>query len=65
MKFYEFIENLRKLNPDKMIMIKTGAFFNSVGRDAIILEHILGLKRTCFAKGVCKVGVSVHTLKKI
>lgn len=64
MKFYEFIENLRKLNPDKMIMIKTGAFFNSVGRDAIILEHILGLKRTCFAKGVCKVGVPVTHFKE-
>lgn len=64
MKFYEFIENLRKLNPDKIIMIKTGAFFNSVGRDAIILEYTLGLKRTCFAKGLCKVGVPVAHFKE-
>ena len=64
MKFYEFIENLRKLNPDKIIMIKTGAFFNSVCRDAIILEYTLGLKRTCFAKGLCKVGVPVAHFKE-
>ena len=38
MKFYEFIESLQSLNPNKIIMIKTGAFFNSIGRDAIILE---------------------------
>ncbi len=38
MKFYEFIESLQRLNPNKIIMIKTGAFFNSIGRDAIILE---------------------------
>ena len=44
MKFYEFIESLQSLNPNKIIMIKTGAFFNSIGRDAIILEKILGLK---------------------
>ena len=63
MKFYEFIENLQKLNPNKIIIIKTGAFFNSIGRDAIILEYILGLKRSCFAKGLCKVGFPVKYLK--
>ena len=59
MKFYEFIESLQRLNPKKIIMIKTGAFFNSIGRDAIILEYTLGLKRSCFAKGLCKVGLPV------
>ena len=59
MKFYEFIESLQSLNPNKIIMIKTGAFFNSIGRDAIILEYTLGLKRSCFAKGLCKVGFPV------
>lgn len=63
MKFYEFIEALRKINPDKIVMIKSGAFFNSIGRDAIILEYTLGLKRTCFAKGLCKVGIPVAQFK--
>ena len=63
MKFYEFVENLQRLNPNKIIMIKTGAFFNSIGRDAIILEHTLGLKRSCFAKGLCEVGIPVAYFK--
>ena len=63
MKFYEFIENLQKLNPNKIIMVKTGAFFNSIGRDAIILEYTLGLKRSCFAKGLCKVGFPVSYVR--
>lgn len=64
MKFYEFILKLQELNPNKIIMIKAGAFFNSVGKDAIILEHVLGFKRTCFAKGLCKVGMPVTYTKE-
>ena len=64
MKFYEFILKLQELNPDKIIMIKAGAFFNSVGKDAIILEHVLGFKRTCFAKGLCKVGMPVTYVRE-
>ena len=29
------------LNPDKIIMIKSGAFFNNIGKDAIILKYVL------------------------
>ena len=64
MKFYEFIESLQSLNPNKIIMIKTGAFFNSIGRDAIILEYTIGLKRSCFAKGLCKVGFPVAYVRE-
>ena len=64
MKFYEFIESLQSLNPNKIIMIKTGAFFNSIGRDAIILEYTLGVKRSCFAKGLCKVGFTVAYVRE-
>ena len=54
MNFYEFAEILKKQNPNKIVFIKTGAFFNCIGKDAIIAEKQLGLKRTCFAKGICK-----------
>ena len=56
MKFYEFILELQKLNKDKVVFVKSGVFFNSIGRDAVILEKVLGLKRTCLTKGICKVG---------
>ena len=64
MKFYEFIEELQRLNPKKVIMVKTGTFFNSIGKDAIILDKTLGLKRTCFARGLCKVGLPVRYVKE-
>lgn len=64
MKFYKFVEELRKLHPNKIIMIKVGAFFNSIGKDAIVLEHKLGLKRTCFAKGICKTGIPAVQIKE-
>lgn len=64
MKFYEFIENLQKRTPDKVVMVKNGAFFNSIGKDAIVLEKVLGFKRTCYARGLCKCGMPVSYVKE-
>ena len=64
MKFYEFIEFLQKENPDKVIMVKSGAFFNAIGRDAIILERVLGFKRTCHARFLCKCGLPVSYVRE-
>lgn len=64
MNFYEFAEILKKQNPNKIVFIKTGAFFNCIGKDAIIAEKQLGLKRTCFAKGICKFGMPVQYWRK-
>ena len=64
MKFYEFIQYLQKENPDKVIMVKSGAFFNAIGRDAIVLESVLGFKRTCHAKLLCKCGLPVSYVKE-
>lgn len=64
MKFYEFIEYLQKQNPNKVVMVKSGAFFNAIGRDAIILERVLGFKRTCHAKLLCKCGIPVSYVRE-
>lgn len=64
MKFYEFIEQLQKENPDKIIMVKSGAFFNAIGRDAIVLEKLLGFKRTCHSKLLCKCGMPVSYVRE-
>lgn len=64
MKFYEFILKLQELNPGKIVMVSSGVFFNSVGKDAIVLEHLLGFKRTCFAKGLCRVGMPVTYVRE-
>lgn len=64
MKFYEFIEYLKKENPNKIVMVKNGAFFNAIGTDAIVLERILGFKRTCHARFLCKCGMPVSYVKE-
>lgn len=64
MKFYEFIEKLQEINKDKIVLIKSGVFFNSCGRDAIILGKIFNLKRTCCAKRICKVGMPVTYVRE-
>ncbi len=64
MKFYEFLQMLQKRTPDKVIMVKNGAFFNSIGKDAIVLEKVLGFKRTCYARGICKCGMPVSYVKE-
>lgn len=64
MKFYEFILELQKLNKNKVVFVKSGVFFNSIGRDAIILEKVLRLKRTCVTKGICKVGLPTNYVRE-
>ena len=64
MKFYEFIEYLQKENSGKVVMVKSGAFFNAIGRDAIVLEKVLGFKRTCHAKFLCKCGMPVSYVRE-
>ena len=64
MKFYQFIEYLQKENSGKVVMVKSGAFFNAIGRDAIVLEKVLGFKRTCHAKFLCKCGMPVSYVRE-
>lgn len=65
MKFYEFVEYSQRENPNKVVMVRNGVFYNEIGRDVIILERVLGFKRTCHARFLCKCGMPVYMLKKI
>lgn len=60
MKFYEFVERIQKEYDGKVILIKNGTFYNAIGKDAIIVERIFKLKRTCFAKNICKCGFPAY-----
>lgn len=60
MKFYNFIEKLQKEYDGKIILVKNGAFYNAIGKDAIIVENVFKLKRTCFAKSICKCGFPTY-----
>ena len=62
MKYTEIIEKLQKEEKGKIIIVKCGAFFVSLGKDAVILNKLLGLKITCQKSKLCKVGVPVSSI---
>lgn len=64
MKFLNRIEKIKSENKDKIVLARCGAFVVAVGSDAILLSKLLGLKKTCIRKRICKVGIPVtYTLK--
>lgn len=66
MSFYNFVQSLKAKNPNKIIFVRCGVFFTCIGKDAIIAEKILRLKRTCFSKQICKCGIpAIYTEKNL
>ena len=66
MSFYDFVQTLKAKNPNKLIFVRCGVFFTCIGKDAIIAEKILRLKRTCFSKQICKCGMpAIYTEKNL
>lgn len=66
MKFLNIVERLQKSEEgkDKIIIVRCGAFFVGVGKDAVILSTLLGLRTTCMKIGVCKVGIPINAMLK-
>ncbi len=64
MSFKEMIEGLKEQNEGNTILIRNGQFYIAIGNDALFLHRLLGLKCTCFSKGVCKVGIPITSIDK-
>ncbi len=66
MKYLDLMEKLQKSqeNQGSIVMMKNGIFFVGVGKDAIILNNLLGLKLTCMKDGLCKVGFQTRSIEK-
>lgn len=64
MKFKEKIIKLKEQNKGKIIIVRNGAFYIAIGNDAILLNKLLDLNCTCFAKGICKVGFPKKCIEK-
>ena len=58
------MELLQKKNKGKIVLCNVGEFYIAIGKDAIILNRLLGLKVTCFKPEVCKVGFPIASLEK-
>ena len=64
MRYLRKIEELKKENEDRILLARCGVFMIAIGKDAIFLSEKFGFKKTCFKKGVCRVGVPLtYTLK--
>ena len=64
MSFKEMVESLKEQNEGNTILIRNGQFYIAIGSDALFLHRLLGLKCTCFSKGVCKVGIPITSIDK-
>ena len=62
--FYNIAKELEvaQENEGYLIVIRCGAFFTSIRANAIALSNELGLKLTCWKKGLCKAGVPINAL---
>ena len=65
MKYLELVEKIQNNNKDYVVLIQSGIFFIAIGRDALILNQEIGLKRTCMKKEICKVRISSEKFRKI
>ena len=58
------IEILQSKNKGKIIICNSGNFYIAVGKDAVLLNRILGLKVNCLKLEICKVGFPIIALEK-
>lgn len=64
MSFKEDLLMLKRINKETIVIVQNGIFYIAIGNDAILLNKVLGLKCTCFARGICKVGFPIKSLRK-
>lgn len=64
MKFNEKVRLLKEKVGNKILFVQNGNFYIAIGKDAVLLNKIFGLKCTCFIKYICKVGVPIKSLSK-
>lgn len=64
MKYTDLMKKLQNENQGHIILMKSGIFFNAIGKDAVALNELVGLQVTCMRDGLCKVGFQVKSLEK-
>ena len=64
MSFGEMMEILQRKNKGKIVICNAGEFYLAVGKDAVLLNELLGLKTVCLKPEICKVGFPITSLEK-
>ena len=47
MEYLEMLERIQQMYPHRIVIISCGAFYISIGEDAVILSKEINLKVTC------------------
>lgn len=58
------MELLQKKEKGKIVICNLGNFYVSIGKDAVLLNNLIGLKVSCIKPEVCKVGFPICALEK-
>ena len=64
MGFYQMMELLQKKEKGKIVICNLGNFYVAIGKDAVVLHKVLGLKVSCIKPEICKVGFPMNSLEK-
>ena len=64
MEYLEILERIQQMYPHRIVIMSCGAFYISIGEDAVILSKELNLKVTCAKKYICKVGIPKSSIEK-
>ena len=62
--FLNIVKDLEKEEENKgyLILVRCGAFFISIGANAVVLSNELALNTICMVKGICKIGIPINSI---
>lgn len=64
MGYCQMIELLQKKEKGKIVFCNSGNFYVAIGKDAVLLNNLIGLKVSCIKPEICKVGFPISSLEK-
>lgn len=64
MNFLELVRKIKIKNIGKVCIVKSGIFYYTLEKDALVMEKYCKLDKICFSVNVCKVGFPINSLDK-
>lgn len=64
MDFLKLVKKIKDENVGKVCIVKSGIFYYSIDKDALVMEKYCKLDKICFSINLCKVGFPINSLEK-
>ena len=64
MNYLELMKKLNEENKGYIVLMRSGVFLTAIGKNAIKLSEIFGLKLLCITDGICKCSIPANSLDK-